>query len=121
LQANTCKLLKDTIEKSQVAENARAGRKPGSWQSTQQRGLLYAGEGRAIAKATKEVEAEKLATTVRREIETREKKEEERQALEEKKKKDEEDAKTKKEKEERERESSTTDTKKGKKRKEGKR
>ncbi len=30
LQANTCTLVKDSIEKSQVAENARAGRKPSS-------------------------------------------------------------------------------------------
>ncbi len=99
-QANTAILLKDSLGKTYQAQHARASRKLPAWQCTQRRGLLYAGDARAMAKSKEVLEQEKLATKICQEMEKEAKKLEDQRVQKGKEEKEKEDIKKKKEHEE---------------------
>ncbi len=78
--ANTNILLQDSLGKSQAAENARSVRKTKSWRMTQQGGLMYASEGRQMAKIKAKVDLAKAQALVKREEKKAERKEKEEEA-----------------------------------------
>lgn len=65
--ANTNIFLWEDLSKSKSAENARAARKLKPWQCAQQGNLVYASEGRQIAKTREEANLAKAQALVQQE------------------------------------------------------